>query len=80
MDDYSPNILLYTQDEVAGAHWDHVQIFVHSTIVFYICNNGFVVREETIHLTNDRRHDDVFMPKSLEHLHNKGVKITIIID
>ena len=33
---FSQNILLYTQDEPQGAHWDHNQITVHPTVCFYL--------------------------------------------
>ena len=33
--DFSQNILLYIQDEVSGAHWDHKQVTIHPTTCFY---------------------------------------------
>ncbi|MCG8627024.1 MAG: hypothetical protein MJE68_34120, partial [Proteobacteria bacterium] len=82
--DFSQNILLYVQDEVSGAHWDHEQVAVHPTACFYICNNGFLVREEVIHLSNEKKHThhavDVFREKTIQHLRQKGVEINEIIE
>ena len=84
MHDYSQNILLYVQDEVSSAHWDHEQVAVHPTICFYICNNGFLVWEEVIHLSNEKKHTHcavaVFREKTIQHLHQKGVEINEIIE
>ena len=30
--DFSQNLLLYAQDEVPGAHWDHEQATIHPTV------------------------------------------------
>ena len=52
--DFSQNLLLYTQDEVPGVHWDHEQATIHPTVAFYIGICRSLIKEEIIHLTNDR--------------------------
>ena len=82
--DFSQNLLLYTQDEVPGAHWDHEQATIHPTVAFYIGHCGRLIKEEIIHLTSDQRHDHnavhAFVTKTLEHLRSKGVEIQEIIE
>ena len=82
--DFSQNILLYSQDEPLGAHWDHEQIALHPTVAFYVCRNGYSVREEIIHLTPHKKHDhhavDIFRKKSIQHLRGKGVEIHELIE
>ena len=67
-----------------GAHWDHEQAMIHPTVAFYIGICGSLIKEEIIHLTNDRRHDhntvQVFLNKTLDHLRSKGVKIEEVIE
>ena len=82
--DFSQNIILYAQGELQGAHWDHEQITVHPTVCFYVCNNGFLVREEVIHISKERKHDhhgvDIFRDKMLAHLLSEGVRIDKLIE
>ena len=76
--------MLYAQDEVPGAHWDHEQATIHPTVAFYIGRCGKLVKEEIIHLTKDKNHDhnavQVFLTKTLEHLRSKGVEIHEVIE
>ena len=38
-------------------HWDHEQAMIHPTVAFYIGICVSLIKEEIIHLTNDRQHD-----------------------
>ena len=83
--DFSQNLLMYLQDEVSAAHWDHEQITIHPTVAFYVCEKcSKVVKEELIHITSDKKHDvqavRVFQQKSIQHLLSKGVRIEEIIE
>ena len=58
---------------------------IHPTVAFYQCPNdkcpckNSIVKEEFIHITSDKSHDDQavsqFIEKTLEHLKAKGIKI-----
>ena len=83
--DFSQNLLLINQDEVSSAHWDHEQVTIHPTVCFYACEKcGKVVKEELIHLSEDKHQDvaavAVFQNKLIEHLHSKGNKVEDIIE
>ena len=53
-------------------------------MAFYVCDNGYLVREEIIHLTHDKKHDhhavDIFRKKSIQHLCARGVEIHEVIE
>ena len=56
--DFQQNLLLLTQNEALAAHWDHPQLMIHPTAVFYLCMNcNKVVKEDLIHITMDKNHD-----------------------
>ena len=58
--DFQMNLMLFIQDEPAGVHWEHPQITVHPTSVFYWCLNescNKIVREDIIHISDDKKHD-----------------------
>ena len=82
--DFSQNLLLFAQDEVPGAHWDHEQATIHPTVAYYIGPCGKLIKEEIIHLTGDRKHDHnavrTFVKKTIEHLRSKGITIIEIIE
>ena len=85
--DFQMNLMLFVQDEPAGVHWEHPQITVHPTSVFYQCLNkccNEIVREDIIHISDDKKHDkhaeSTFINKSIEHLRSKRVPIMEIID
>ena len=58
---------------------------LHPTVAYYICPNencpckNSIVKEEFIHLTSDKSHDDQavnqFIEKTLKHLKSKGIEI-----
>ena len=68
---------------MSGTHWDHEQATIHPTVAFYIGICRSLIKEEIIHLTNDRRHNhnavQVFLYKTLDHLRSKGVEIEEVI-
>ena len=43
--DFSQNLLLYAQDEVSAAHWDHEQVTLHPTVVYYVGPCGKMIKE-----------------------------------
>ena len=82
--DFSQNLLLYAQDEVPGAHWDHEQATIHPTVAYYIGPCGRIIKEEIIHITGDRKHDyhavNLFVKKTIEHLKSKGIEIVEVLE
>ena len=79
--------MLFIQDEPAGVHWEHPQITVHPTSVFYRCLHescNEIVREDIIHISGDKKHNkhavSTFINKSIDHLRSKSVPIMEIID
>ena len=82
---FQQNLLLLTQDEALAAHWDHPQLMIHPTAVFYLCMNcNKVVKEDLIHITMDKNHDkhavNQFIFTSIEHFKKKGIAIEEIIE
>ena len=84
--DFQQNLLLYANDEPKGVHWDHPQITVHPTSVFYRCKGDGcteIIKEDLIHITADRTHDKYavfnFFNTTLEHLRRKNVEIKELI-
>ena len=83
--DFQQNLLLLTQDEALAAHWDHPQLTIHPTALFYLylnCNK--IVKEDLIHITMDKNHDkhvvNQFIATSIEHIKKKGIPIEEIIE
>ena len=84
--DFQMNLMLFTQDEPAGTHWDHPQITVHPTSAFFHCLNtkcNKIVCEDIIHISdvlrNDKHAVNAFVMKSIDHLKGTGVPIQEII-
>ena len=81
---FSQNLLLYSQDEVTTAHWDHEQGTLHPTVVYYVGLCGKMIKEEVIHMTNNRKHIEktvaVFQKKTIEFLKSKKVPIVEILE
>ena len=84
---FQMNLMLFTQDEVSGTHWDHPQITVHPTSAFFHCLNSScnkIVHEDIIHISDIFRHDkhavNTFVTKSIDHLKAKGVPFNEIIE
>ena len=85
MHDFQQNLLLLTQDETLAAHWDHPQLTIHPTALFYLCLKcDKIVKEDLIHITMDKAHDkhavNQFTQTSIEHAQNKGIPIEEIIE
>ena len=80
--DFSQNLLMYAQDEVSTAHWDHEQVTLHPTVVYYVGPCGKMIKEEVIHMTNNRKHIEktVFQKKTIEFLKLKKVPILQILE
>ena len=82
--DLSQNLLLFAQDEVPGAHWDHEQATIHPTVAYYIRPCGKLIKEEIIHITGDKKHDhyavSLFVTKTVAHLRSKGIEVLEIIE
>ena len=82
--DFSQNLLLYAQDEVTAAHWDHEQVTLHPTVVYYVGPCGKMIKEEVIHMMNNRKHIDKnvadFQKKTVEFLKLKKVPTVEILE
>ena len=83
--DFQQNLLLLTQDETLAAHWDHPQLTIHPTALFYLCLEcDKIVKEDLIHITMDKVHDkhavNQFTQTSIEHVRKKGITIQEIIE
>ena len=83
--DFQQNLLLLTQDETLAAHWDHPQLTIHPTSLFYLCLKcNKLVKKDLIHITMDKFHDkhavNQFTATSIEHIRQKGVPVNEIIE
>ena len=83
--DFQQNLLLLTQDEALASHWDHPQLTIHPTCVFYRCPTcPKLVKEDIIHISMDKSHDkngvNQFISTTIQHLKDKGITITEIIE
>ena len=83
--DFQQNLLLVTQDESSGSHWDHPQLTIHPTAVYYHCSRcDELVKEDIIHITMDKSHDkhgvNQFIATTIDHLKKKDVTINEIIE
>ena len=85
MHDFQQNLFLLIQDETSASHWDHPQLMIHPTAVFYQCSKCYeLVKEDIIHITMDKGHDkyavNKFISTTIEHLKKKDVSINEIIE
>ena len=83
--DFQQNLLLITQDESSGSHWDHPQLTIHPTSVYYHCSKcDELVKEDIIHITMDKSHNkhgvNQFIATTIDHLKKKDVTINEIIE
>ena len=83
--DFQQNLLLITQDESSGSHWDHPQLTIYPTSVYYHCSRcDELVKEDIIHITMDKSHDkhgvNQFIATTIDHLKKKDVTINEIIE
>ena len=83
--DFQQNLLLITQDESSGSHWDHPQLTIHPTSVYYHCSKcDELVKEDIIHITMNKSHDkhgvNQFIATTIDHLKKKDVTINEIIE
>ena len=82
---FQQNLLLLTQDEALASHWDHPQLTIHPTCVFYCCPTCLkLVKEDIINISMDKSHDKNGVNQSisttLQHLKDKGITIMEIIE
>ena len=82
---FQQNLLLLTQDETLAAHWDHPQLPIHPTSLFYLCLKcDKIVKEDLIHISMDQNHDkhavNQFTAASIEHIRKKGIRMEEIIE
>ena len=80
--DFQMNMLLYVQVERSTIHWDHAQMTVHPTSLFYVCPNPIcnkIVCENLIHISLYKDHDKYAVKKFFEtcvtHLTKKNIAI-----
>lgn len=78
--DFAQNYLCLYQDEAQGAHWAHNQATVHPIVSYYKCLCGDSVREESIVISDDLKHDasavDLFETRVDAHLKtNRGLTL-----
>ena len=83
--DFQQNLLLVTQDESSGSYWDHPQLTIHPTAVYYHCSRcDELVKEDIIHITMDKSHDkhgvNQFIATTIDHLKKKDMTINEIIE
>ena len=82
--DFSQNLLLVTQDEVSAAHWDHEQVTLLPTVVYYVGPCRKLIREEVIHITSHHRHYETcvaaFQKKTIDFLKLKKVPMVEILE
>ena len=83
--DFQQNLLLLTQDETSASHWDHPQLTIHPTAVYYRCSKcQQLVKEDIIHITMDKGHDkyavNKFISTTVDHLKKKDVAVNEIIE
>ena len=84
MHNFQQNLILLTQDETLAAHWDHPQLTIHPTALFFLCLKcDKIVKEDLIHITMDKVHNkhavNHFTQISIEHAWKKGIPIEEII-
>ena len=83
--DFQQNLLLLSQDASSSSHWDHPQLTIHPTAVFYRCQMCTkVIKEDIIHITMDKVHDkyavNQFTATTIGHLRKKGIDLSEIIE
>ena len=82
---FQQNLLLLIQDEMLAAHWDHPQLTIHPTSLFYLCLKcDKIVKEDLIHISMDKNHNkhavNQFTAASIEHICKKGIPMEEIIE
>ena len=72
------------EDEVSAAHWDHEQVTLHPTVVYYVGPCGKFIKEEVIHITSHRGHFETcvaaFQKKTIDFLKSKKVPMVEILE
>ena len=74
--DFGQNYMNVYQDQPLGVHWDHSQMVIHPIVNYYLANDGSLVTEEHIMISDDLKHDKfavcAFKKSMLNHLKAKG--------
>ena len=73
--DFGQNFLCIIQDEPKSSHWDHMQLTIHPSILYYKCECGAMIKEDMVHISTDKVHDKhavhVFQQKNIAHVSAK---------
>ena len=85
--DFARNFLLDCQNEPQSLHWDHDQVTLMPSVVYYNCPKkecDGLVTEEVIHITPDLKHDPhavkYFTATTLAHVTSRGVNFNEVIE
>lgn len=78
------NYLCLHQNEPQGMHWEHKQVTLHPSVVYFICKNCYTIStHEVVHVSNDLKHDahiiKKFNEKTLQVLKDRGIEMHKII-
>ena len=84
VNDFAQNYLCLHQNEPQGMHWEHKQVTLHPTVVYFRCKDcNNISTHEIGHVSNDLKHDThlvkKFNEKTLKVLENRGIEICKII-
>ena len=55
--DFGQNYMNIYQDQPQGVHWDHNQTVLHPIVNYYLDDNGKLVMEEHLMISDDLHHD-----------------------
>ena len=84
VNDFAQNYLCLHQNEPQGMHWEHKQVTLHPTVVYFRCKGcNNILTHEIGHVSNDLKHDahlvKKFNEETFEVLHDRGIDIHKII-
>ena len=84
VNDFAQNYLCLHQNEPQGMHWEHKQVSLHPTVVYFRCKSCYnISTHEVVHVSNDLKHDahiiKKFNEKTLQVLKNRGIEIRKMI-
>ena len=84
VNDFAQNYLCLHQNEPQGMHWEHKQVTLHPTVVYFRCKDCYTIStHEVVHTSNDLKHDahiiKKFNEKTLQVLKDRGIEIRKII-
>ena len=84
VNDFAQNYLCLHQNEPQGMHWEHKQVTLYPTVVYFRCKDCYTIStHEVVHTSNDLKHDahiiKKFNEKILQVLKDRGIEIHKII-